>query len=97
MPLFENHGSAGHVRLTTAIAAGTPIVASRIRGLEGYLHVIAQAVPPGDTAALRGAVNRFLADGDLARSAAAAARAAARSSTRAKYFASIRRNILMLD
>jgi len=63
-----------------ALAHGLPIVATRAGAIPDVLPAdVARLVPPGDAAALRGALCEVLADGDLrARLAANAGRAAAR-------------------
>lgn len=62
--LREQRVSSGHVRLARAIEAGTPVVATTVQGLAGYVQdgVTATAVPPGDAAALRRAIDRLVAD-----------------------------------
>ena len=54
--------SCGQVRLMNAISAGVPVVATRVRGLEGYAThgTTAMLVEPGDAQGLRGAVDRLL-------------------------------------
>jgi glycosyltransferase involved in cell wall biosynthesis len=59
-----------------AMAAGVPVVSSRISGIpelveDGRSGLLA---PPGDDAALAGALGRLLGDADLATRCAAAAR-----------------------
>lgn len=57
----------GHVRIKDAIDAGVPIVATRVRALEGVLDPgCALLVPVGDPAALRRAVDRLRSDRSLA-------------------------------
>ena len=65
--LREQRASSGQVRMARAIEAGVPVVASRVQGLEGYLDAgtTALAVPAGDTAALRAAIDRLLQDAPL--------------------------------
>ncbi|HTL47811.1 MAG TPA: glycosyltransferase [Verrucomicrobiae bacterium] len=62
--VFEKNKSIGHIRIRDAIAAGLPIVASGVRGVDGYLahEENALLVPPGDPKALRGAIEKLLAD-----------------------------------
>jgi hypothetical protein len=62
--LGETGASAGQVRLMTAVRSGTPVVATRVRGLEGYAvdGVSALVVNPCDAAALRSRVDELLAD-----------------------------------
>ena len=48
--------SCGHVRLMSATTWGVPVVATQVRGLRGYEHLVTRAVPPGDRAALSAAL-----------------------------------------
>ncbi|MBK4739040.1 glycosyltransferase [Noviherbaspirillum pedocola] len=61
--LKEQHASSGQVRLGRAIEAGIPVVATSVRGLQGYLEdgVTGIAVPVGDAAALGTAIDALLA------------------------------------
>lgn len=65
--LREQRASSGQVRLARAIEAGVPVVATRVQGLEGYVDAgtTALAVPVGDAAALRAAIDRLLLDAAL--------------------------------
>lgn len=56
--------SQGHVRLRSSVDAGAPIVASHTRSMDGYLVPgrTGLLVAPGDSNALRDAVNRLLRD-----------------------------------
>ena len=47
LPLREAEVSSGHIRLMTAIAAETPVVASNVSGLAEYLEGVAMTVPSG--------------------------------------------------
>jgi glycosyltransferase involved in cell wall biosynthesis len=62
--LREQRASSGQVRLARAIEAGVPVVATLVQGLEGYVEggVTALAVPAGDTASLRAAIDRLVDD-----------------------------------
>lgn len=62
--LREQRVSSGHVRLARAIEAGTPVVATTVQGLAGYVQdgVTAVTVPPGDPVALRQAIDRLVTD-----------------------------------
>jgi glycosyltransferase involved in cell wall biosynthesis len=64
LSLLERERSSGHVRISDSIRAGTPIVASAVKGIEGYIDdgETGLLVPPGDVFHLRAAVNRLLAD-----------------------------------
>jgi hypothetical protein len=65
--LHEAGIAQGHVRVKDAIDAGVPIVATRVRALDGYLDDdSALLVAPGDPAALRAAVERLRGDRALA-------------------------------
>jgi hypothetical protein len=92
IPLVDRPGSAGQVRLMTATESGTPVVASAVEALEGYAidGETALLVSPGDAGALRGAVDRLLADGELARRLAGEALERARSWTYRDYFGAVR-------
>lgn len=73
------HGESFGVVLVEAMAAGIPVVASALAGYRNVAtdDVDALLVPPGDAAALAGAVRRVLADADLsARLVAAGAKRA---------------------
>jgi glycosyltransferase involved in cell wall biosynthesis len=60
--LRDEPTSCGQVRLMNAISAGVPVVATRVRGLEGYAidGTTAVLVNPGDHEAIRREVNRLL-------------------------------------
>jgi glycosyltransferase involved in cell wall biosynthesis len=62
LSLSEKAISSGHIRMMNAISAGTPIVATMIKGLEGYAipGVTAAVVPRGEPIALRAAIERLL-------------------------------------
>lgn len=64
LSLFERQRSSGHVRISDATGAGIPIVATAVKGIEGYIDEgeTGLLVPPGDVLLLRSAVNRLLAD-----------------------------------
>jgi hypothetical protein len=88
----EEATSAGHVRLRAAIENGTPVVATAISGLTGYLEAgVTLSVPPGDVSALRAAIEELLGRPEERERMAAAARAWA-SSERSfdHYLASMR-------
>jgi glycosyltransferase involved in cell wall biosynthesis len=90
--LRDELGSAGQVRLMTATQARTPVVASDVPALEGYVvgGETAVVVPPGDPAALRRAVEGLLADPDRASRLAAQAFERATGWTYPMYFDAIR-------
>ncbi len=73
--MYDSGISQGHTRLCDCVNAGTPVVVSRTRSLEGYLEPdrTALIVPPGDAIALRQAINALLTDSarqeELARAA----------------------------
>ncbi len=62
--LREINASSGQVRFARAIEAGIPVVASAVRGLDGYLvnEITGLAVPVGDATALRIAIDRLIKD-----------------------------------
>jgi glycosyltransferase involved in cell wall biosynthesis len=64
LSLFERERSSGHVRIGDTTRAGTPIVATAVKGIEGYIDdgETGLLVPPGDAIRLRAAVNRLLVD-----------------------------------
>jgi glycosyltransferase involved in cell wall biosynthesis len=64
LSLLERERSSGHVRISDVTKAGTPIVATAVKGIEGYIDdgETGLLVPPGDALLLRAAVNRLLAD-----------------------------------
>ena len=67
LALRDAEVSSGQVRLSDAWEAGTPVVASAVRGLEGYLNDGHNSLvfPPGDAARARAAVTGLLGDQDL--------------------------------
>jgi hypothetical protein len=88
MPLEDRPGSAGQVRLMTATQARTPTVATAVPALDGYAldGRTALLVPPGDSVALRVAIEQLLADSPGATRLAEAAFDRARSWPYARYF-----------
>jgi glycosyltransferase involved in cell wall biosynthesis len=64
LSLYEGERSSGHVRINNATRAGIPIVATSVKGIEGYIEDgdTGLLVPPGDALRLRAAVNRLLSD-----------------------------------
>ena len=58
----DQGGSSGHVRLASAAARETPLIASAIPGIRGYESLAVQTVPPEDASALRAAINAALLD-----------------------------------
>jgi len=56
LALKENGVSSGHVRLMMAATYGTPLVASRVRGIQGYENLVTTMVPANDSDALRSAI-----------------------------------------
>jgi glycosyltransferase involved in cell wall biosynthesis len=92
IPLRDQPGSAGQVRLAAATEAGTPVVASAVEALEGYVvdGETGLVVPPGDPGALRSAVDRLLAEPALGRRLAAEAAERGCAWTYRDYFAAVR-------
>jgi hypothetical protein len=90
--LKEEESSAGHGRLRAAVDAGVPVVASRVKALEGYAEdgETALLVPPGNPEALRSAIEAVLDDGELAARLRERAAEHARRRTYADYFEAIR-------
>jgi glycosyltransferase involved in cell wall biosynthesis len=93
LALRERRASSGQVRLARAIEAGVPVVATRVQGLDGYLDAgtTALAVPVGDAAALRTAIDRLLDDAPLRDALRRKARAAVQHHTLDAYVARLRR------
>jgi len=62
LSLTDKEISSGQIRMMHAISAGTPIVATKVKGLEGYCipGITAAVVPPGDPRALRASIERLL-------------------------------------
>ena len=90
--LKENFKSAGHVRLSTAIAAGVPVVATNVLGLEGYLidGVTAIAVEAGLPAALARAIENLMNEPERRNALAVAAKQYAAKFTKDDYFSALR-------
>jgi glycosyltransferase involved in cell wall biosynthesis len=90
--LADHRDSAGQVRLMTATQARTPVVASAVAALDGYAidRETALLVPPEDPEALRGAIERLLADPATASRLAASAFARGRRWTYPQYFEAVR-------
>ncbi|MGH6811191.1 MAG: glycosyltransferase [Methylocella sp.] len=90
--LKESSKSAGQVRLTSAIAAGVPVVASDVLGLEGYLidGVTAIAVEAGHPAALARAIENLMNDPERRYALAVAAQQHAAKFTKHDYFSALR-------
>jgi glycosyltransferase involved in cell wall biosynthesis len=64
--LKEATKSSGQIRLACSIEAGVPVVATDVKGLEGYLldGITAKAVPVGDAKALSDAIEYLLNNAD---------------------------------
>jgi glycosyltransferase involved in cell wall biosynthesis len=90
LALREAGVSAGHVRLMAAVDAGTAVVATRSRGLAGYVtEETALLVPPCDPQALGEAVDSLLGDAAAQARMGEAAFARARTWTYEEYFRAI--------
>jgi glycosyltransferase involved in cell wall biosynthesis len=91
MSMQDCMGSSGQVRFGDAISAGVPIVATRIKGLEGYaLHgETCVLVEPGDWKGLREAIETSLAHPDQRRLLRERAFARAARWTRDQYYATL--------
>jgi hypothetical protein len=85
--LAEQERSSGHVRISDATKASTPIEATAVKGIEGYIDdgKTGLLVCPRDAARLRAAVNRLLADAPYRWSLARNAFDAAANHTREDY------------
>ncbi|WP_374024725.1 glycosyltransferase [Mycobacterium sp. HNNTM2301] len=83
--------STGQVRLAEAAAAGTPVVASDVPGLAGYLEDgrTALVYRPGDGSGAREAIARLYADPELRASIALAAWERSQTWTRDRYLEAI--------
>jgi len=91
--LKETEGSSGQVRLSNAVRAGAPVVATTVRGLQGYIidGESGILVEPGDWQGLRAAIERLLADRELRRRLRQTAFQQAGRWTYEKYFATMRK------
>jgi glycosyltransferase involved in cell wall biosynthesis len=87
LSLFEGERSSGHVRVSNATQTGTSIVASAVKGIEGYIEdgETGLLVPPGNVLLLRAAVNRLLVDVPFRRALARNAFTQAAKYTREDY------------
>lgn len=85
--LAEQNLSSGQLRVGNATAARVPLVATDVRGLDGYVDpgVTALLVPPQDAGAMATAVNRILSDPVLAANLVEAASERAANRTPAEY------------
>jgi glycosyltransferase involved in cell wall biosynthesis len=86
--LKEEQKSSGQIRLASSIEAGVPVVASNVRGLEGYLidNVTALAYPPGDAQSLADAIGLLMQNAEKRKKLVSAAQDFARDKTRKVYF-----------
>jgi len=84
--------SAGHVRLMAAVGAGTPVVATRVPGLDGYVEdgETAVLVPPADPRSLRAVIDDLLAHPQERERLRTAAFEGARHRTYREYFGQVR-------
>jgi len=90
--LKENLRGNGHTRLAASIAAGVPVVASDVLGLEGYLidGVTAIAVEAGHPAALARAIENLMKEPERRNALVASARQYAAKFTKQDYFSALR-------
>lgn len=89
--LKERETSAGQIRLGASIHLETPVVATAVHGLEGYLidGTTGIAVPPGDAKAMATAIDKLFYDEIEQKQLAKRALAFASELTRQKYFENI--------
>jgi hypothetical protein len=95
--VLEDRGlSAGQVRLMTSVSAGVPVVATRVRSLEGYVAdgETAILVSAGDPGRLRTAIDGLLADPALRLRLRDLALSRAEAWTYEDYFTTLRGLIL---
>jgi len=92
LALHEAEVSSGQVRLLDATVAGTPLVASAVRGLLEYVTdgETALLFPPGDARAAQAALNRAYGDPSLRHSLVAAADKRGRQWSRQEYLEAVR-------
>jgi hypothetical protein len=91
LSLNDTGRSSGHIRMMHAISAGIPIVATMIKGLEGYCipGVTAAVVAPGDPSPLRAAIEQLLSHPEQRDRLRRAAFEHTRGDTRERYYARI--------
>jgi len=79
------------VRKSDATRTGTPVVATAVKGIEGYINhgETGLLVPPGDALLLRTAVNRLLGDAPFRRRLARNAFDGAAKYTREDYMGQV--------
>ncbi|PWD50897.1 hypothetical protein C8046_09770 [Serinibacter arcticus] len=65
--LKDRSVSAGHVRLMSAATFGVPVVATAVRGIQGYEELAVRLVPVNDPALLREAVEGVASDPEALR------------------------------
>jgi glycosyltransferase involved in cell wall biosynthesis len=94
--LKDSGPSAGHVRLMAVVDCGTPVIATAVRGLEGYVEDGRSAilVPPGDPERLGDAIDRLLDDPERRRALRETAAELARAWTYRDFFGAIRTVLL---
>jgi hypothetical protein len=91
LSLLERERSSGQVRISDVTRAGTAIVATAVRGIEGYIEhgETGLLVPPGNAPLLRAAINQLLADAPYRRRLARNAFDRAATHTREDYLAKV--------
>lgn len=91
--LHEIYASSGQVRFARTIESGVPVVASAVKGLDGYLQdgVTGAAVPVGDAAALRRRLDALVADSTTREALRRSAYEAMRPRTLTQFVASIKK------
>src|ERR1700730_696790 len=91
--LKESSKSTGQARLSASIAAGVPVVASDVLGLEGYLidGVTAIAVEAGHPASLARAIENLMNEPERRNALTVAAKQYAAKFTKQDYFSALRK------
>lgn len=96
LSLHETYHSSGHVRLSECVRSGTPVIATDVTALRGYVihNETGILIPPADPLAMRRAICTMLADREQGRNMAQRAFDVAEKSTRDIYLGRIK-NLLL--
>ena len=91
LSLRETYYSAGHVRLRDCVREGTPVIATDVTALKGYIihNETGILTPPADPSAMRRAIETMLADRSRGRNMAKLAFEVAGNCTREVYLEKI--------